>query len=164
MRKAAQALLSSMTVANCNESSVKAQLISLHSTRLLNKLYNTPELRDIYRMVHFGYSNSSLLLLHGCQGETIISTNGLRQGDPLSSLLFSLYMKDVYSSISAAAPSNDIYAFIDDLNIVGTPDNVVNAFDALLTELQKVGLRCNFRITTSLANQNCQYTESTTQS
>src|SRR5271170_4384992 len=95
-------------------------------------------------MVHFGYSNSSLLLLHGCQGESILSSNGLRQGDPLSSLLFSLYTKDVYSSIGAAAPTNDIYAFIDDLNIVGTPDDVVKAFEVLLTELQKVGLKCNF--------------------
>src|SRR3984957_10597861 len=56
-------------------------------------------------------------------------------------------MKDVYSITAATDPGNDLYAFIDDVNIVGAPESVIKAFDVLLSELNKVDLECNMNKT-----------------
>ena len=48
----------------------------------------------------------------------------MRQGDPLSTLLFCLYMRHVYASVAAAA-NVTLYAFVDDLHVVGEPAEVL---------------------------------------
>ena len=110
--------------------------------RLLDRLYHTPELSAIYRIADFAYSTPSTLLLERGNGDSIQSTNGVRQGDPLSTLLFCLYMKDVYSSVAADA-SVSIYAFVDDLHVLGKPTEVIKALAALETALPAVSLTCN---------------------
>ena len=57
---------------------------SCDRTKLLAMLYNTPELAPIWRMATFSYATTSLLLLQRCPGQHITSSNGVRQGDPLS--------------------------------------------------------------------------------
>jgi hypothetical protein len=110
--------------------------------RLLDRLYHTPELSAIYRIAEFAYSAPSTLLLERGDGDSIQSTNGVRQGDPLSTLLFCLYMKDVYSSVAAGA-NVSLYAFVDDLHVVGKPTEVMKALAALETALPAVSLTCN---------------------
>ena len=72
------------------------------------------------------------------------SENGVRQGDPLSSLLFSLGIKDVLESISTTASVAE-YAFIDDLQIVGNPSEVMKAFEHLQSIIGTTGLTINHR-------------------
>jgi len=57
---------------------------SCDRARVLRQLYDTPELSSLYRLADFGYSTPSELLLQGCDGQSIPSSNGVRQGDPLS--------------------------------------------------------------------------------
>ena len=61
--------------------------------RVLRELYSTPQLSPLYRMVHFAYSTPSVLLLERGEGKAIRLRNGVRQGDPLSALLFCVYMR-----------------------------------------------------------------------
>jgi hypothetical protein len=109
---------------------------------MLRKLYATPQLGQLYRIADFGYSAPSQLLLQRCDGLSIESTNGVRQGDPLACLLFCLYMKDVYEAVARQADVT-LYAYVDDLHVVGTPTEVLKALTALQTLLPSVSLKCN---------------------
>jgi hypothetical protein len=111
--------------------------------RMLRELYSTPQLQPLYRMVDFAYSTPSVLLLERGGGKAIRSENGVRQGDPLSALLFCVYMREVLTGVSERADVQ-LYGFFDDLNVVGTPSEVLKAFDALRTDLlPAVSLTCN---------------------
>ena len=111
--------------------------------RMLRELYSTPELSPLYRMADFAYSTPSVLLLERAEGKSIMSRNGVRQGDPLSALLFCVYMREVLTKVSECADVQ-LYGFFDDLNVVGTPGEVLKAFDALRTDLlPAVSLTCN---------------------
>ena len=111
--------------------------------RMLRELYSTPQLQPLYRMVDFAYSTPSVLLLERGGGNAIRSENGVRQGDPLSALLFCVYMREVLNEVSERA-NVQLYGFFDDLNVVGTPGEVLKAFDALRTDLLlAVSLTCN---------------------
>ena len=109
---------------------------------LLEKLYGTPELSALYNIADFAYSTPSTLLLERADGDSIQSSNGVRQGDPLSTLLFCLYMRDVYVSVAKAA-NVTLYAFVDDLHVVGEPAEVLKALASLETALPAVSLECN---------------------
>jgi hypothetical protein len=111
--------------------------------RMLRELYSTPQLSPLYRMVNFAYSTPSVLLLERAEGKSILSRNGVRQGDPLSALLFCVYMREVLTKVAECAEVQ-LYGFFDDLNVVGTPGEALKAFDALRTDLlPAVSLTCN---------------------
>jgi hypothetical protein len=94
-------------------------------------------------MVNFAYSTPSVLMLERAEGKSILSRNGVRQGDPLSALLFCVYMREVLTKVAACAEVR-LYGFSDDLNVEGTPGEVLKAFDALRTDLlPAVSLSCN---------------------
>lgn len=115
---------------------------SCNRADMLQKLYDTRELTSLYRIADFAYSTPSELLLQGCDGLSIQSSNGVRQGDPLACLLFCLYMKDVYDKVAQQAKVV-LYAYVDDLHIVGTPAEVMKALTALQTLLPAAHLTCN---------------------
>jgi hypothetical protein len=115
---------------------------SCDRAKLLEKLYNSPELAPIWRMVTFGYATSSPLLLQNCPGQHIASNNGVRQGDPLSSLLFCLYIKDALEDVAHHASVHP-YGFMDDVTVVGTPDQAMTAFSRLQQTLPTLGLHLN---------------------
>ena len=111
--------------------------------RILRELYSTPQLSPLYRMVDFAYSTPSVLLLERGEGKAFRSRNGVRQGDPLSALLFCVYMREVLSKVAERADVQ-LYGFFDDLNVVGAPAEVLKAFDALRSDLlPAVSLTCN---------------------
>ena len=111
-------------------------------SRLLDKLHNTPELAAVWRITHLAYATSSPLLLQRCNGQSIDSANGIRQGDPLSSLLFCLYMQDTLIDIAQRCHVTH-YAFIDDLHMEGAPADVMQAFERLQILLPALSLSIN---------------------
>ena len=115
---------------------------SCDRARVLRRLYATPELSPLYRLADFGYSAPSELLLQGCEGQSILSSNGVRQGDPLSAVLFCLYLSDVLARVSEAAKVR-VYAFFDDLNVEGAPAEVMKALAALKEMLADISLEVN---------------------
>ena len=94
--------------------------------------------------MHFAYNSPSPLLLGNSKGVHLSCENGVRQGDPLSSLLFSLGIKDLLESVSRTGSVAE-YAFIDDLQIVGNPSEVMRAFNHLQSIIGRTGLTINHR-------------------
>ena len=115
---------------------------SCDRAKLLDKLHKTPELAAVWRITHLAYATTSPLLLQRCNGMSLDSANGVRQGDPLSSLLFCLYMQDTLIEIAQDCHVTH-YAFIDDLHMEGTPTHVMNAFERLRSLLPALSLSIN---------------------
>jgi hypothetical protein len=110
--------------------------------RLLRELYALPALQPIFRIVNCAYSQPSTLLLQGCDGQAIMSSQGVKQGDPLSALLFCVYMRDVLQKVHAKTQVT-VYGFFDDINVVGKPRQVMDALNELQTLLPSVSLQLN---------------------
>jgi hypothetical protein len=117
---------------------------TIDRSKLLKDVYSNESLSPIYRLVHFAYNNPSPLLLSKSRGVHLESRNGVRQGDPLSSLLFSLGIKDILDCVSRSA-SITLYAYIDDLQIVGSPTEVMKAFHQLQLSIGGSGLTINHK-------------------
>jgi len=115
---------------------------SCDRARVLQELYDTPELSALHRLADFGYSAPSALLLEGCEGLSILSSNGVRQGDPLSALLFCLYLRKPLEQLVGKTKVR-VYAFFDDLNITGTPTQLKEALAELQRLLAPISLQCN---------------------
>jgi hypothetical protein len=141
--------------------------------RLLQELYAIPALQSIFRIVDFAYARPTALLLQGCTGQAIMSSQGVRQGDPLSALLFCVYMRETLDRVHEKTGVT-VYGFFDDINVVGKPQQVMDALSELQTLLPSRSLKLNTekshfayfhdeltplseRVRTSLANQNIEY-------
>ena len=109
---------------------------------LLSSLYNTPQLRPLWRIVQFAYSTSPPLLLQRCHGKSIPSSNGVRQGDPLGTLLFCFYIKDLLAAIVEETGAQP-YAYVDDVHLLGEPEQVLRALDLLRDRLPSLSLQLN---------------------
>ena len=120
-------------------------------------LYQTACTKPIWNLFRFAYARAaSPLLVYGRTGrcEHIQpSAEGVRQGDPLASLLFALSMEKLYAraraaAVAAAAANADAeavecVAILDDLTIVGRVGGATRAMDRLVMECEKEGLTIN---------------------
>ncbi|HEX3641453.1 MAG TPA: reverse transcriptase domain-containing protein, partial [Ktedonobacteraceae bacterium] len=102
---------------------------------LLEKLWATPELAEMFPIVSLAYSSPSKLLIRQGAGPTLWSSNGVRQG--------CLYQREAYNAAAVAAPSVTLYGYMDNLYIVGPPDQVAAAFSSLKLQFQSLRLECN---------------------
>jgi hypothetical protein len=90
---------------------------------VLQAVYARPELARCWRVVDFAYGHSSPLLMK-CGMDVpaaeafLESQSGVRQGDPLSAMLFGLAMHPVYDEI-AKQLQGGVFAFMDDGHGVG---------------------------------------------
>ena len=76
----------------------------------------------------------------------IDSANGVRQGDPLSSLLFCLYVKPAIDALVADVHFGsriNVYAYVDDVHIVGEVDDVLAAHTVFVQHLRDIELTVN---------------------
>lgn len=120
---------------------------------ILRELYRYPELQRIWRIVHWAYADPSALWIRHVEQrhlfwpqEELSSEEGVKQGDPLSALLFSLSMKSIYDAAVAAVPTGSVsaVAFLDDCTLVGLPDRrLFQAFEALKSAAKDGGLDIN---------------------
>ena len=111
-------------------------------TRLLRELYGQSDLQPLFRLADFAYSQPTALVLSGCKGLMIESAQGVRQGDPLSALLFCVYMRDVLRQVSDETGVR-VYGFFDDVNLLGTPQQLIAALSHLQRSLPAVSLQLN---------------------
>ena len=106
-----------------------------HVTSLdFSNAFNTLDRRDLatfirrhagglYRLAKWAYDNPSDLILGGIQGppEVILSSQGVRQGDPLGPLFFSIGVRPIIDNLSnALGPDCIVMAYLDDVYILST--------------------------------------------
>ena len=112
--------------------------------QILSELFQSPDLSPLYRLSHWSYGSDSPLLLmnRGKLSAEFASSEGVRQGDPLGSLLFSLSMRNTYSNAINNLDCNAV-AVMDDIYFFGLPDPTLTAFDRFITSLPEGGLSVN---------------------
>ena len=120
---------------------------------ILSSLFQEAKLAPLWRLASWSYGSSSPLLMmdHGKVIFELLSSEGVKQGDVLASLLFALSMKDLYSDCiknldcHAAAVMDDFYLF-------GPAAPTFNAFDRFSSSLEsrQTGLVLNLQKSVAL--------------
>lgn len=91
---------------------------------------------DIYKFCHLAYRQTSILQF----GEhTILSQEGVQQGDPLGSLIFCLTVHPLLSSLN----SNLTIGYLDDFTLGGSVSTVANDVNTIINKGASVGLHLN---------------------
>ena len=118
--------------------------IDRHS--ISHSLYTSPHTAPLWRLFDWSYSSPSELCVYDSDGikqATILSSQGVKQGDPLSSFLFAHTIQRVYEAAVADLPGVTAVAYLDDLQLIGDQDSVLIAYDRLNELLSDLGLNVN---------------------
>jgi hypothetical protein len=116
---------------------------TIDRAHVLKELFKRKELSMLWRISHWAYSTPSSLWIKAGNGEVIarlLSTQGVRQGDPLGSTLFAVGVHSVYMETLANQDAVGAVAIHDDLTLIGPPDCLPNLFERLKAAGAKVGL------------------------
>jgi hypothetical protein len=100
----------------------------------------TPELLPFVQWV---YSCPSRLWVAGREegAPPILSTTGVRQGDPMGPLLFALALQQPLEESIAEVPDLHLVAIHDDVTLVALPEKVATLFHELASRTAPFGLR-----------------------
>lgn len=109
---------------------IKNAFNSRNRSDVLNILYQHQELGAVWKIADWAYRQPTDLLIvdKGMLVETLKSTQGVKQGDTLSSLLFALSMTKLYNDTAEAAGVKAV-AVQDDIYFLGPQHAVVAAWD-----------------------------------
>ncbi len=87
--------------------------------------------------------------------DSILMRDGLIQGDPLSPLLFALLLQPILRStkekLASTPDQGDLFAYLDDVILVGPANRVFAAFRDFSQQVAKVGLHINLDKTNVLS-------------
>jgi hypothetical protein len=120
---------------------------------ILKALYNEEQLQPLWKLAHWSYSTPSDLWTRNAEENMISvlqSTSGVKQGDPLGSILFALSMKPIYKGALEITGDKSIQgkAFQDDMTLVGPCDiRLVKALKKLKEGAEQGGLQINMKKT-----------------
>ena len=112
---------------------------SVSRSQLLHQVETSfPELLPHVRQMYAEASD----LLYQMESETVLITSeeGVHQGDPLGPSLFSLAIHPIVSQLQRDHHNVRILAYLDDIFILGEPDNAIDAGLALKASLSNIGL------------------------
>ncbi|CAI7832294.1 unnamed protein product [Closterium sp. NIES-54] len=109
---------------------------SVERTAFMNAL-QWSELNPVIPLVRNLYDGPSPLILDVAFGdERIVSTRGVRQGDPLGPLLFATAIQPTLLHVAMAFTEVAVVAYADDITVVGPPEAARRVFDLLASGLQ----------------------------
>lgn len=75
----------------------------------------------LYRAAKWAYNQPSILVTNS--GQTLASAEGVRQGDPIAPLLFSIAIRPLLEHLQKALPKATIIAYLDDIYIL-SPESI----------------------------------------
>lgn len=136
-----------LTVTNQNNAGMvidfKNAFNAVDRATVLKTLYSHSALSGLWRIADFAYSQPTALYSR-CTStnrfmQSLMSEEGVRQGDPLSSLLFALSIQSTLAAVDNT--SVKVRAYLDDVIVVGKPQGVVNAFETICVEAAKCKLQ-----------------------
>ena len=125
---------------------IKNAFNSIDRAAVARALLNQPLLHPLWRFFAWSYASPSALMVFDIDGSlaaTIDSVQGVKQGDPVSSLLFALTIQSAFAAAVVGLPNVTAVAYLDDLQIIGDPKSVLQAYDRLLDSLPHLGLTIN---------------------
>ena len=113
---------------------------TIHRTAVLKSV--AERLPQLFAFVNWAYSVPAELWVHGGPNghERLWSTTGVRQGDPLGPLLFSLGMQDVLDTLEGEHPDVLLLAYLDDVYLQGPATAVEAAFHRFSQLCKDIGL------------------------
>ena len=94
----------------------------------------------------WAYGTASPLILNS-GSQVCSSATGVRQGDPMGSVLFSLGLQPTLVALSSAFPDVIVRAYIDDISLSGKRSVVARALHFLREQLNEIGITMNPRKT-----------------
>ena len=123
--------------------------------QILGAVYTNDKLQLLWRLVDWAYGRPSKLWVfeEGRITNSMESTQGVKQGDPLASFLFALSMSRLYSEAERASGAT-LVAVQDDVFLLGEVDKVVAGFKALKWGLRGTGLSIEPTKSTALAKDS----------
>ena len=87
----------------------------------------------------YGRSNP-LISLKGHETITLSSQQGVHQGDPLGPAFFSIPLHSSFCELQTNNPLVSVLAYLDDIVILGSPEEALAAFSDLKVILPSIGL------------------------
>lgn len=98
-----------------------------------------PELLSYFQAM---YSDPASLWFLSQEGlKSLKSAEGSRQGDSLGSFYFAVALHPILLKLQLAFPNVVVFAYADDVNVVGPAECLPDAFNMLAHEAQKIGLK-----------------------
>ena len=119
---------------------------SIDRAHVLKEFFKCGELDTAYKIMHFSYSENTILWLRGEHGKIVkqmSSRQGVRQGDPLGSLSFAVALQPVICNTLERFPQLKIVAVHDDCTICGPEDDVVPAAQHFSDMAKLLNLKVN---------------------
>ena len=125
---------------------IKKDVVNAHNSidrgTVLEELFRQNRLSSMWRLSRWSYSTPSPVYLvdrYNKIFKTLHSSQGVRQGDPLSQGLFCVGVTPTIASVD----HKDILvlADVDDVLIIGKPTDVIKASELLDRKLAKIGLK-----------------------
>ncbi|XP_062517793.1 uncharacterized protein LOC134193028 [Corticium candelabrum] len=96
---------------------------------------------DVYPHAFNMYGHvSSLVYTKGHSTVILQSQEGVHQGDPLGPSLFSITIQPLLSKVQKQHPRVQTLAYLDDVFLIGSPEETVNAFQDLQCQFESTGL------------------------
>lgn len=132
---------------------------SISRQKIFEALEAEPKCAHMLPFYQWAYRKPSLLLHYN--GSKLIGTlsseEGVKQGDPMGALLFALGIHDLVSHLNDDLPAVQVFAYLDDLTMVGPHQQLKEAFLKLQEGLPTLSLTLNMRKSYVLdLERNCQ--------
>ena len=119
---------------------------TIDRAHVMNEFFKRDELDTAHKIMHFSYSENTILWLRGEHGKIVkqmSSRQGVRQGDPLGSLSFAVALHPVICNTLEKFPQLKIVAIHDDCTICGPEDDVVLAAQHFSDRAKLLNLKVN---------------------